>query len=477
MDSCFRRNDGILDCAVKKYRAILPNARLFQEEVLKRDIFGKLKQWKDKKSRKPLILKGARQVGKTYILKRFAGELFPNYHYVNFEADETLSKIFDRDLNPKRILQELSFYVNSSINTDHDLMIFDEIQACPKALTSLKYFQEELPNFPICAAGSLLGIHLGQSSFPVGKVEHLDMFPMCFREFLEASGESRYSEFLRALTDKDHIPETVHLHLWDQLKIYFIVGGLPEVVQTYVETKEDLHTSLRIVREKQSDLITDYVSDIAKHSGKQNAMHIERVWKNIPAQLAREQDGSTPKFRFKGVVPGIKAYSRLADAIDWLNTAGLIIKIHIANSAKIPFSAYTMENRFKLFSFDVGILGAMSQLNPKTILDYDYGSYKGYFAENFIAQEFRCAGAGPLYSWKKNTAEIEFIREINGGALPVEVKSGWVTQAKSLKVFAEKYKPWFRTIMSARNMNIDRVNRVHHYPLYLAFYFPLGPGE
>ncbi len=393
---------------------------------------------------------------------------------MNFEQDETLKGIFEKDLRPKRILQELSFYVDSSINTGRDLMIFDEVQECSRALTSLKYFQEELPDFAFCAAGSLLGLQLGNSSFPVGKVEQLEMYPMCFEEFLSASGDTRSVDFLHHCESGTDIPEIVHAHLWDQLKIYLVVGGLPEIVQTYIDLKEDLFKALGTVRKKQSELIKAYASDIAKHSGKQNAMHIERVWKNIPSQLAREQDGSMPKFRFKGVVPGIKAYSRLAGAIDWLNTAGLIIKIHTVNSGQLPFSAYTAENRFKLCFFDVGMLGAMSQLNPKTILSYDYGTYKGYFAENFIAQEFRYAGIRPLYSWREKTAEIEFLREKDGEVLPVEVKSGWVTQAKSLKVFAEKYKPLYKTVISAKRLNINHSSKTHHYPLYLAARFPLG---
>jgi hypothetical protein len=227
------------------------------------------------------------------------------------------------------------------------------------------------------------------------------------------------------------------------------------------------------VREKQIDLIRDYIADIAKHSGKLNAMHIERVWRNIPAQLAKAQDGSAPKFRFKGVVPGISAYSRLSGTIDWLDAAGLIIKVQIVNSGQLPSSAYVTENRFKLFCFDIGILGAMSRLPPKSILDYDYGTYKGYFAENYIAQEFRYAGISQLYSWNEKTAEVEFLREVKGEVLPVEVKSGWVTQSKSLKVFSEKYKPRYQTIMSARNLNINHSNRTHNYPLYLASHFPL----
>jgi len=440
---------------------------------MKRDVILKLHQWNNREVRKPLILKGTRQVGKTYILKQFGQEAYSRYHYINFEEDESLSRIFEKDLKPKRILQDLNFYLDTSINTDQDLLIFDEIQACPKALTSLKYFNESMPDLAICAAGSLIGLHLGESSFPVGKVEYLELFPMSFLEFMEASGQNRYSGFLRDFTGTDSIPALVHSHLWEQLKRYFVVGGLPEVVKTYADNKDDLFNSLLLVRQKHNDLIQGYFADIAKHSGKQNSMHIERIWKNVPSQLAKEQDGSAPKFRFKGVVPGFKAYSRLAGGIDWLDASGLIIKAHIVNSGEIPFSAYTKDNYFKLFCFDVGLLGAISRLPPKAILDYDYGTYKGYFAENFVAQEFRCAGVDKVYSWRERTAEVEFLREVNGKVLPVEVKSGRNTQAKSLKVFAEKYNPKYRSIMSARNLNIDHENSIHRYPLYIAAHFPL----
>ena len=248
---------------------------------------------------------------------------------------------------------------------------------------------------------------------------------------------------------------------------------MPEVVQVFSNYKDDLFSRFENVRKVQVNLIRDYIADIAKHSGKQNAMHIERIWRNIPAQLAKEQNETAPKFRFKGVVPGVNAYSKLAGAIDWLLAAGLIIKVHIVNKAELPFSAYLKENQFKLFCFDTGILGAISKLPPKNIYKYDYGTYKGYFAENYTAQEFKYSGIDELYSWKENTAEVEFLVEVDGEIIPVEVKSGFVTQAKSLKVFVQKYAPPFRTIISARNLKIDHDNRIHQYPLYLTAHFPM----
>ncbi|KPA11796.1 ATPase AAA [Candidatus Magnetomorum sp. HK-1] len=434
---------------------------------MNRKILTDLVHWKEKQKRKPLLLKGARQVGKTYILKHFGEKNFNALHYINFEEDETLCKLFEENLRPERILRDLSFYVDASIRSDRDLIFFDEIQACPRALTCLKYFCEKMPGLAICAAGSLLGIQLGDTSFPVGKVDEVEMYPMSFEEFLEASEENKALEYLKISVEEKNIPEILHYHLWDQLKIYFIVGGLPEVVQTYVDLKDDLYYALNTARKTQKLLINAYLADVAKHSGKENAMHIERIFKNIPLQLAKEQDGNIPKYKFKGVIPGVNTYSRMAGAIDWLLTAGLIIKIHIAQKARLPLSAFSIENQFKLCLFDIGILGAISNLSPSTIIKYDYGSYKGYVAENFVAQEFICSGLNPLFSWKEKTAEIEFLLEKNGALFPVEIKSGWVTQAKSMKVFNEKYQPKYMTIMSAKNLKFNPNNNIHYFPLYM----------
>ena len=326
----------------------------------------------------------------------------------------------------------------------------------------------------ISAIFKLLGIQLANSGFPVGKVDFLSLFPMSFAEFLEGTGDAKSTSFMNTFNTEKTIPDIVHWHLWNQLKIYLVVGGLPEAVKTYANKKDNLFDALTDVRKKQENLITTYHADMAKHSGKQNAMHLERLWRNIPAQLARDQNRSAPKFKFKNIIPGINRFSQLAGMIDWLKAAGLIIQVHIVNKGELPFSAYIKENSFKLYIFDVGILGALSQLPAKTILEYDYGSYKGYYAENFVAQAFLCSGVNDLYSWRERTAEVEFLREIDGKILPVEVKSGRITQAKSLKVFSQKYHPPYRTIMSAKNLHIDTKNNVHRYPLYFASQFPIS---
>ncbi len=448
---------------------------------MKRKILKKIIAWKSQVNRKPLILNGVRQVGKTFLLKQFATEYFPAYHYFDFEKERDLAKIFQPNLNPVRIIDELSFYSNKTIDINNDLIIFDEIQACPDALTSLKYFCEDMPELALCSAGSLLGIHLNSGSYPVGKVDVLTMRPLSFMEFLEALHDDKSLNYLNDIDTDTALPEIVHKHLWQQLKHYFIVGGLPEIVDYYCnaisDNDIDTYSILQNVRTKQDALIKAYFADMAKHSGKVNAMHLNRIWYSVASQLTQVQDDSAPKFRFKNVVPGIDRYSRLAGAIDWLEHVGLIIKINIVQKIDLPLSAYAKEGTFKLLMFDVGILGAMSNLSPTTILNYDYGTYKGYFAENFVAQEFLNIGVQQLFSWQGRLAEIEYLREINDQIIPVEVKSGNLTRAKSLQAYIQKYQPEYAVILSAKNLYHDAARKVYYYPLYLASQIPINADD
>lgn len=445
-------------------------------KVMKRKMMSKLLEWKNGDQRKPLILKGVRQVGKTYLLKEFGRLYFPTFHYVNFEKEPGLAKIFEQDLVPERILNELSFYLDCAINIDTDLVIFDEIQEVSKALTSLKYFQEDCPKLHLCAAGSLLGLHLSPGSFPVGKVTFETLRPMSFEEFLMANDDKALG-FLQHLSSKTVIPEIAHEYLWKQLLHYFIVGGLPEAVATYCSNKKNQFEAFSLVRKKQDDLLNTYYADMAKHSGKINAMHIDRVFRSSAAQLQQAQDGTVSRFKFKDVIPGVSHYDRLANAIDWLEAAGLLIKVHIVNTGNLPFRGYAKESFFKLLLFDVGILGSMCALPPKVILDYDYGSYKGYFAENFVAEELIHREKDGLYSWQEKTAEVEFLTELEGEVIPIEVKSGTITKAKSLHLFSQKYHPPYEVIFSGRPLRIEPSNKLHNYPLYLAGQFPIRGGR
>lgn len=454
-------------------KVLAQNVFLWQNRDMKRTIYQQLLVWKNSPSRKPLLLKGARQVGKTYLLKEFGRNEFQNTFYLNFEKEKGLAKIFAQNLDPKRIVAEISLHFKKKVDLDKDLLIFDEIQACSEALTSLKYFCEDLPSAYVACAGSLLGVYLSPVSYPVGKVDHLHLYPMSFGEFLLASGDEEMAALLESLTLQSTISDYIHDFLWEKLKYYFVVGGLPEVVALYIKHREDPFIAFEKVRQKQRDLVEDYHADIAKHSGKVNAMHIRRIWQAVPEQLAATQDGSAKKFKFREAVPGIDRYSKLVDAIDWLENAGLIIKIHIVSDCKIPLLSHKKENSFKLVIFDVGILGAMCNLDPTTLIDHDYGSYKGYFAENYVAQGFTYKDSQDLYCWEGKTSEIEFVRQILGALIPFEVKSGWVTQSKSLKVYQEKYHPPYRVFLSAKKMTIDAAHQIHHYPLYLASYLPL----
>lgn len=441
---------------------------------MKRTIYKQLLEWKSSPTRKPLLVKGARQVGKTYVLKEFGKNEFKHTFYLNFEKEKSLAKIFAQDLDPKKIIDDISLHFKKNVNLNEDLLIFDEIQACSEALTSLKYFCEDLPSAYVACAGSLLGVYLSPVSYPVGKVDHLHMYPMSFGEFLLAAGDKAQSQLLDRLTLQSQISSFAHNALWDKLKSYFVVGGLPEVVSLYVKHQDNPLTAYEKVRQKQNDLIEDYHADIAKHSGKVNAMQIRRIWQAAAEQLASTQDGSAKKFKFREAVPGIDRYSKLVDAIDWLESAGLIIKIHIISDSKIPLLSHKVENSFKLVLFDVGILGAMCNLDPVSLLEQDYGTYKGYFAENYVAQAFAYKDSQDLYCWEGRTSEVEFVRQLHGSLIPFEVKSGWVTQSKSLKVYQEKYHPPYRVILSAKKMTVDSSNQVHNYPLYLASYLPLA---
>ncbi len=431
---------------------------------MKRTVTNSLNDWKSAANRKPLILRGARQVGKTYILKEFGGTAFPRYHYVNFEKDERLGRIFEQDLKPERILNEFQFYLDRPIDRRRDLVIFDEIQRSPRALTSLKYFSEEMPEMALCAAGSLLGVALQPDPFPVGKVQFLDMYPLSFDEFLDGVGKERLAELIREQDLTQPFPATAHEQLWGLWKHYLVVGGLPDIVNLYREQQENLYEAVQTIRTAQRDLLEAYIADMAKHSGKTNALHIEKLWRNVPAQLAREQNGSVGKFKLREGIPGIRGYERLSAPLDWLECANLLIRTPIIDTVGVPLSGYVKENRFKLYFFDVGLLGAVSGIAPATFLNYDFGSYQGYVAENFVAQELRATGDKAVFCWQGRTAEVEFLLEQEGEVVPVEVKSGRVTQSKSIKVYTERYRPPRAYILSANNISRRNIN--HYLPLY-----------
>ncbi|MEA1928392.1 MAG: AAA family ATPase [Candidatus Auribacterota bacterium] len=422
---------------------------------MKRTIIKELRAWKTSELRKPLILHGARQVGKTYILRKFGQNDFPRYHYVNFENDERLSSVFEDGISPAKIINELQFLLDCSINTAEDLVIFDEIQQCPRALTALKYFREEMPELALCGAGSLIGVNLAPDSFPVGKVTILNLYPLSFDEFLAGVENTRLAELLRDEKFLTPLPRIAHDQLWDLWKTYLVIGGLPEMINIYRENIDNRYEAMKLARRVQSDLLDTYMADIAKHSGKTNALHIERLWRNVAMQLARTRDEGARKFRFKDAVPGMRGYERLSSPLDWLEKARLILRTSIVKRAETPLAGFARDNRFKQYFFDVGLLNAITNTPPAQILKFNYGSYKGYLTENFVAQELRAAGIRELFCWEGRTSEVEFLLETPSGIIPWEVKSGRIRQTKSLKTFEDHYHPELSIILSPGNVKIQ----------------------
>jgi hypothetical protein len=405
---------------------------------MKRKAYEQFIEWKAKKDRMPLVLMGARQVGKTYLLTEFGKSAFPDFHIFNFQEKAVLHQIFEIDLDVKRIIEELSIIQRKDINIQYDLVFFDEIQECSKAVTSLKYFYEKMPELHIVSAGSLLGLQLNASSFPVGKVDIFHLYPMSFEEFLYASEDN----FAIKVYDEMNRTEAAHQLLWEYACQYFYVGGMPNAVKNWflecgIQEKTDR------VRKTQNDIIIGFHQDFAKHSGKINALHISTLLKNIPTQLSTVQDCSAKRFRFKDVLPGKRTYAHLSGTISWLDAASLIHKVHLIESRpQIPLSSYVKENKFKLFLLDVGLLGAMLELSYHDFIHQQYGMMKGFFAENFVACELKAMGKPNLYSWTQSKSEIEFIYTSKASEIiPIEVKSGKRTKSKSLKSYIDRYAP------------------------------------
>lgn len=433
---------------------------------MKRNITLKLESWLKNKQRKPLILQGARQVGKTFIVTEFGKSHFKKCHTFNFEESREIHSLFEKNFDPKRIIEELSYVQKTPIHIREDLVFFDEIQECPKALTSLKYFCEKMPELALVSAGSLLGIKLSEESFPVGKIDFLHLYPMNFREFLE-TGENKMLAQAYDDASIDHpVARMAHQLLWQELLNYYVTGGMPEVVLTYLANKENRPVAFGEVRKTQKILTDSFCKDFAKHSGKNNSVHIVSVFENIPIQLSAQVDASTKRYRFNHVIPGRKSFAHLQGPIDWLEDAGLVIKISVCNRAEIPLRAFCKNNLFKLYIFDVGILGSMLNLPIQSILEQDYGITKGYLAENFVAQELMAAGLDDLYSWTERNSEIEFLLVRDGAIVPVEVKAGQRTQAKSLRQFVIKYSPSVAIKLSARPFSGTRQQA--NVPLYFS---------
>jgi uncharacterized protein len=403
----------------------------------------KLSSWKESRTRKPLIIRGARQVGKTWLMREFARKEFRESAYLNFESDGQLKNLFAGDFTISRILQGLEIAASVEIEAGKTLLIFDEIQEAPAALTALKYFQENAPEYHIICAGSLLGVAMNQHvSFPVGKVEFLDLHPLSFQEFVQAMGDEA---LLTVLQNNDWpLIKTFKSRIVGLLKEYYCVGGMPEAVSAYVERKDFTE-----VRNIQKRILTAYEQDFSKYAPNQMVPRIRMLWNSIPAQLAKENK----KFIYGMIKEGARA-KEYELTMSWLIDAGLITKINRATKPAIPLKAYEDPGAFKLFLVDLGLLAAMTDLDIKTLLDGNvlFEEFKGALTEQYVLQQLLVQKDLSIYYWSADNgrAEVDFLVQSAGQVIPIEVKAGENLQSKSLRVYHEKYNPQtaIRTSMS-----------------------------
>lgn len=437
---------------------------------MQRDFYKKLLAWKTSDDRKPLILKGARQVGKTYILKEFGKNEYKNTAYFNFEEDPTLIDFFSGRLQPKRILEKLSIFYDVDIKPGETLIIFDEVQRSPNTLTALKYFQENAAEYHTVAAGSLLGLKVGHASpFPVGKVNLLYLYPLTFGEYLEAVGKTRLRQYMESKKDFVPLETAFHDDLIDHLKMYYYIGGMPEPVKQYVTGK-----GLKKVRKIQNEIIATYLDDFSKYSTPAEAVRITGVWDSIPDQLSKEYK----KFKYSEISRNARARG-YQDAIQWLVDAGLVYKSYNIKVPKLPLSCYKDGNMFKLFLLDTGLLGAMLNISARTIVEGNtlFSQYNGAFTENYVAQEliagkiFRETHKAELYYWSsKSRAEVDFVVSFEDEVYPLEVKAGSSRRKTSLLVYGGKYGA--SHLSRATSMNFKQQENVKNYPLYAISQFP-----
>ena len=413
--------------------------------------------WKNKKNHKPLIIQGARQVGKTWLMQEFGKKYYEQVAYINFDVDMKSREIFNIDYDTERLIMDIGLVTKTKINPENTLIILDEIQECPRALTSLKYFQENAPQYDIIVAGSLLGVacHEG-TGFPVGKVSFMNLYPLSFEEFLLAMGEERFVELLRK---KDFKTIKLFNNKYEKLlKQYCYVGGMPEVVNDFIENKD-----FERVRNLQREILTAYEEDFTKHIPANTVAKIRLLWKSIPAQLSKENK----KFIYGAAKEGARARDFEA-ALSWLINSGLIYRVNKITKPDLPITAYEDFNSFKLFVLDVGLLGAMTNLQAETIIDGNriFEEFKGAIAEQYVLQQFKTIKDLPVFYWSNETsrAEIDFVIQIKSDVVPVEVKAERNLQAKSLKVYMEKFKPNYaiRTSMA----DYKKTDNLIDLPLY-----------
>ena len=399
-----------------------------------RDAIVQLNSWKNDKFRKPLILRGARQVGKTWLLQEFGQTSYAKFVYVNFEETPTLQNIFITDFDIERIITVLQIHSGVTITAEDTLIVFDEIQSAERGITSLKYFCEKTPQYHIVAAGSLLGMGLhSHISFPVGKVDFIDLRPLSFNEFLLSLNES---DLAKALKVKDWSVISVFKEkLKEYLRYYFYVGGMPEVVDAFAQTRD-----WQLVRRIQNRILNSYEGDFSKHAPSETVPRIRMVWQSIPSQLAKENK----KFVYGVLKEGSRA-KEFELAIQWLVDCGLLLKSHRVSKPNMPLAAYQDLSIFKLFLHDVGLLGAMAGLDVRTIIEGNdiFTEFKGALTEQYVMQQLRLDSERFISYWtnERSTSEVDFVIQEEGNVIPVEVKAGENLKARSFKLFCEKYKP------------------------------------
>lgn len=428
---------------------------------MKRKITQQLVEWKNSSARKPLILNGARQVGKTFILREFGKENYKNTVYVNLESNGTVASMFNDDISPSKLIKYLEAETGERILPNETLIILDEIQSCERAVTSLKYFCEEAPDYHIAAAGSLLGVAINrnQTSFPVGKVNVLRLYPLDFEEFLTATGNDLLiDEITECYTQMSPINEGLHQKALDLYHDYLIIGGMPEAVKAFIETNSYIDASL-----VQSSIIDSYTADMAKYASNSEAVKIRACYNSIPAQLAKDNK----KFQYKVVQKGGSS-SIFGASLEWLKQAGVILECQRVDQGTMPLPVYADQTSFKIYMSDVGLLVNKSQMSVNTIITGESNIFMGAVTENYIAQQL-AAKNYPLYYWTvaNSQAELDFVLQKNDKIYAIEVKKGEHVRSRSISVFKQKYSPDYAIRFSQKNFG--KTEEVISIPLYAAF--------
>lgn len=427
---------------------------------MQRLLLKQLLEWKDRPQRKPVLIDGVRHVGKSYLVEELFAREFQQVVKLNFLEDSEVAELFNGSLTPDLLIESIERYLDLSFNPETDLLFFDEIDECQRAVDSLKFFCEQRSDLFVCASSSKIGL---LSSYPVGKVHQVDLNPMCFEEFLEASGNDR---LLQRFRDRDLSP-AVQSKIWDMLLDYYFVGGLPKAVKAWFSRGSKLER-VRLVRQIHEDLVRDYIDEFGKGDSYVHPKHIEIVFKSVPTQLgSNENNRSVKRYRFKDVIPKKAGYRELNGPINWLEKAHFLSKCYLLDKPISPFAINAKDSRFKLFFFDVGLLNYLLDLSYRDVRDQN-GYYRGFLAENFVHNELR-REVYPSYSWAENTAEIAFLyKTTQGEVVPVEVTNGRNSKAKALKSFCDRYSP----VQAVKLLSSpdSRVNEHHHleWPVYYA---------